>query len=53
MEVFHNEMGMKRDIGREDVREFFLFVEGLAGSGPKTTTIKCVQDPENRGYSYS
>ena len=53
MEVFHKEMSWKRDIGREDVREFFLFVEGLAGAAPKVPSIKCVQDPENLGYSYA
>ena len=54
MEVFHKEMALRGDIGRADLREFFLFVEGLIiPAAPKTTIVKCVQDPENRGYSYA
>lgn len=53
MEVFHNEMALIRDVGREDLREFFMFVQGLSGAAPKTIIIKCVDNGQGMGYSHT
>ena len=55
MEVFYKELGMRRSLGRDDVRQFIIFVEGLAGAAgaPANAKIDCIEDPQGNGYSWT
>lgn len=54
MEVFHEEMSDADWVTEDMVREFIMFVEGIAGyeDAPPQAEIKCFKPYDNKGESH-